>query len=160
MSLSKYNNGLDISLSNAELQGREIYQKHEFFRRIGHVMEHPEFRSFFDKYLSEWEDAKLVISFLKTYSSIEHKLSSDLPPFLSSSINSYHKLYILEKMFQDPSTRSKLIYKYILNSDSYSSKILSFQAILRDIPRSPSELHIDQALHDIGSLSKYLTDLH
>jgi hypothetical protein len=45
--------------------GKKIYKNHKYYRDLATVMEHPEFRNFFDSYMKDVEDAKLTIMFMK-----------------------------------------------------------------------------------------------
>jgi hypothetical protein len=77
-------------------------------------MEHPEFRSFFDKYVKDWDDARLIISFMKLYESIEKHSNVDLSP--------YQKLAILKQTVDNADFRRNLC-----NSILDANKQLSIQ---------------------------------
>ena len=71
---------------NTEEKGREIYASNPHFRKIANIMEHPEFREFFNQYMSDWETAKTVIMFMKIYEAIEKHSLVELSPYQKIAI--------------------------------------------------------------------------
>ena len=47
--------------------GENIYKKNNTYRMLCNVMEHPEFRKFYDLYMSNWENLKVIFLFMKLY---------------------------------------------------------------------------------------------
>lgn len=107
MSIDKINNfnKEKIVLKETEQKGKKIYNQNKFYQKIVNLMEHPEFREFFDKYLNDWEDIKLIIAFMKTYEMIEKNILDEH----KEKINGYHKLYILDQLFKNKNSRKKII---------------------------------------------------
>lgn len=89
----------DIDVQS-EKKGRAIYKRNEHLRRLAHIMEHPEFREFYEEYMKDWEDTKTILMFMKVYSSIEKHSEVELTPF--------QKLCILKDVIDDSSFREKL----------------------------------------------------
>ena len=70
------------------------------YRVIANVMEHPEFRYFYNKYFSTKIDIKTTILFLKLYEKIE----KDAPV----ELNGYQKISILDKIINDSKIRQEI----------------------------------------------------
>ena len=92
-------------LKNSEESGKKLYKQNENYRIIANLMEHPEFRQFYNKHFSNWEDVKTSIMFLKLYEEIE-KLS--LTP-----LNGYQKLDILNRIINTGELRQKVCQEII-----------------------------------------------
>jgi hypothetical protein len=91
---------LKNELEDEELKGKHIYQTNDHFRRLATVMEHPEFREFYNTYMTDWEDAKTMIMFMKVYEALEKHAKIQLTP--------YQKLAVLKDMIDNKDKR-KLI---------------------------------------------------
>jgi hypothetical protein len=87
-----------------EIKGRYIYQTNDNFRRLATVMEHPEFREFYNTYMTDWDTAKTMIMFMKMYEAIEKHAQIELTP--------YQKLAVVKDMIDDTEKR-ELISKGI-----------------------------------------------
>jgi hypothetical protein len=85
------------SVNSHEQKGKQIYKTNEHFRRLANVMEHPEFREFYDSYMNDWEDAKTIIMFMKLYEAVEKHAKITLTP--------YQKISIVKDMIDDPEKR-------------------------------------------------------
>ena len=85
---------------NLEEKGRQLYQTNEHFRLIANVMEHPEFRQFFNNYMQDWDNVKMIIMFMKMYESIEKHSKVQLSP--------YQKISIIKEVIDDSQTRQKI----------------------------------------------------
>ncbi len=83
-----------------EEKGRDIYKNNENYRRLANLMEHPEFREFFDVYMKDWDSVKMIIMFMKTYEAIEKHSKVQLTP--------YEKLSVLKDLIEDSETRNKV----------------------------------------------------
>lgn len=83
-----------------EKKGRLIYQTNENFRRLANVMEHPEFREFFQLYMQDWESTKVIVMFMKMYEALEKHSKVQLTP--------YQKLSIVKDVIDDGEMRQKV----------------------------------------------------
>lgn len=86
--------------AESEQRGRDIYATNENYRRLATVMEHPEFRQFYELYMNDWDTAKTVIMFMKIYEAIEKRSSVELTPF--------QKLAIVQDVIEHSETRQKV----------------------------------------------------
>ena len=97
-----------------EMTGRKLYQENKNYRKLCNIMEHPEFREFFDEYFKDWSDTKTILMFMKLYQEIEKQM-----PVLTG----YQKISVLNNAFKNPKIRRSLIEKYIqLTLPSVKSK--------------------------------------
>jgi hypothetical protein len=101
---------LTTCLDNSERIGKRLYKNNENYRTIANVMEHPEFRKFFDKYFSSWDDIKTVLMFLKLYHKIEQTSSVTL--------NGYQKLSVLDAIIKDRQLRSEMCQEVCKETDN------------------------------------------
>ena len=80
--------------------GKEIYKTNEHYRRLANVMEHPEFRQFYDKYMNDWSSVKTIVMFMKIYEAIEKHSDTVLSP--------YQKISIVKDVIEDPNLRQRV----------------------------------------------------
>ena len=85
------------SPNDLEEKGRKIYRQNEHFRKLANIMEHPEFREFYNSYMNDWEDTKTIIMFMKLYEAVEKHTQITLTP--------YQKISIVKDMIDDPEKR-------------------------------------------------------
>lgn len=88
---------LDIS----EKQGKQLYKDNSNYKALANMMEHPEFRDFYNKYLTDWDSIKTIVMFLKLYEKIENTSTLNL--------NGFQKLSILDTLIKDKDIRTKII---------------------------------------------------
>lgn len=84
-----------------EKKGISVYKSTPILRDIATVMEHPEFYSFYEKYLSKPDNQYQILTVLKVY----YWISKYLP----EQYNAYHKLFILYTLLHHPDY-SRLIF--------------------------------------------------
>ena len=105
---------MDNNLTNlVEAEGRKIYQSNKHLRNLANVMEHPEFRSFYQDYMSDPETLKTMITFMKVYEEIECRSKIELTP--------YQKIGLVQKVIQDSVMRARVcagISKWITGDSS------------------------------------------
>ena len=89
-----------------EKKGRELYQNNINYRNLSTVMEHPEFRNFYNTYLKRWFEAKTMMMFMKVYEAIETQLDVEPTP--------YQKIAILHAIMTDNTIRRR-IFKCMSN---------------------------------------------
>lgn len=65
---------LDASL---EFQGRQIYQDNPHFRAFANVLNHPEFRSFFETHFETWDDCRLSLMILKVFTELRKRCAKE-----------------------------------------------------------------------------------
>lgn len=82
-----------------EKDGKNIYQTNNFFRSLANIMEHPQFREFFDTYIKDSHDIREVIMFMKIYEMVETR---------DKELNGYQKLSIVRSIITDSKMRSML----------------------------------------------------
>ena len=111
----KYNNSVKIYrsletniLRDSEKIGKILYNQNENYKAIANLMEHPEFRQFYNKYLSDSHNIKTIIMFLKLYEEIEK--------YSLTPLTGYQKIYILDKIMKNSELRRK-IYQEKLDSN-------------------------------------------
>lgn len=83
-----------------EEKGKDIYKKNQTYRNLASVMEHPEFRQFYDKYMEDADIAKTMIMFMKIYKAIETHSNVVLTP--------YQKIAIVKDTVEDPEKRRQI----------------------------------------------------
>ncbi len=88
------------STDDLEQKGRRLYSNNSTYRRMANVMEHPEFREFFNTYMTDWETAKNIIMFMKLYEAIEKHSKLELTP--------YQKIAIADDFFQNSNKRQQI----------------------------------------------------
>jgi hypothetical protein len=106
-SMSTMDNSTDICtnksitgrLCNAQI-GKKIYASNRTMRDIATVMEHPEFKEFFDKYFKTADDAQNILQLMKVY----EKINRDDP---------YEKIHILFEAFNNCEIRRLLTDEFI-----------------------------------------------
>lgn len=83
-----------------EENGRKIYKQNRHYRKLANLMEHPEFREFYNEYMKDLEDAKVVLMFMKLYDEIEKHATTPLTPF--------EKISIMKNIIDNGETRHRL----------------------------------------------------
>lgn len=91
---------MDLTATQLDRRGRELYQTNENYRLLANVMEHPEFREFYGKFMQNWDTAKTIIMFMKIYEAIE--IHSKI------KLTSYEKIAIVNNIIHDPEKRQKI----------------------------------------------------
>lgn len=86
---------------NAEEKGRELYQNNKNYQRLATIMEHPEFRNFYDIYMKDPLSLQTMIMFMKVYESVEKNCNPDLTP--------YQKLAVVHEIFNRSNLRRKVV---------------------------------------------------
>lgn len=91
----------DEQLSTTEERGRKLYKSNPHYRNIATVMEHPEFRNFYETYMNDWFVAKTALMFLKVYEAIEDHANAELTP--------YQKIAIMHEILSNGDLRRKTV---------------------------------------------------
>jgi hypothetical protein len=102
MSLSvhqKSNNNI-VSIKSLSNHGKKIYNSNTTIRDIANVMEHPEFKAFFDKYFKTVYDAQSILLLMKIYNSLPNE-------------DPYEKSAILYEAMNNSKIRCKLVDDFI-----------------------------------------------
>ena len=82
-------------------KGCEIKLNNDFFNDLSKIMENSEFDSFFKKYMTDWQDVKAVIVYMKLYSEFKKKYETLNNEKLDSDI----VVFLLQKIMQDKEAR-------------------------------------------------------
>ena len=96
--------------------GRKIYEIDPLFRDLLTVMEHPEFYSFYYKYMRDWNKFKKIIVLMKLYDMISHNLYEKDPS--EEKHNGYHKLALLNYILKDKELMRIAFKKYNVDQPS------------------------------------------
>jgi len=86
--------------SSLEEKGRKLYKQNPHFRKLSNIMEHPEFRDFYNTYMKDWENTKVVLMFMKLYEAIETHSNVKLSPF--------EKISIMKNIIDNGETRREI----------------------------------------------------
>lgn len=90
--------------SKLENKGKNIYRSNKHLRSLANVMEHPEFKSFVEEYMKDWDDTKNIVMFMKLYQAVGKYSKDELSP--------YEKLAIVQEFIDDPEKRRKVCDKF------------------------------------------------
>jgi hypothetical protein len=74
--------------------GQDLYKKNKHYQNLANAMEHPLSREIYDKYLSEWNNAKTMIMFMQLYEKI------------GDNFNGYQKIALIDQIIKNSSYRS------------------------------------------------------
>lgn len=85
---------------NLNETGKNIYKTNQHFRRLANVMEHPEFRDFYNQYMQDWESVKMIMMFMKIYEAVEKHSKVELTPF--------QKISVVKEVIEDGELRQKV----------------------------------------------------
>lgn len=88
------------NFTQLENYGRQLYQKNEFYRNLTNVMEHPEFKTFFDNFFKDPHHLKTIFMFMNMYSELTKE---------QFDLSGYQKIAIIKKTFDDSQSRQKLV---------------------------------------------------
>jgi hypothetical protein len=83
-----------FSRKEAQKKGQKLYQKNDkynIFRDVATLMEHPEFYSFYKKYLIDPKKCEKIMFVLDIYDTISQYISKHCP----DKYNAYHKIFLL-----------------------------------------------------------------
>lgn len=118
-----------VQKDSRELRGQKLYQENKHYRRLANVMEHPEFREFFDEYMKDWDSTKTILMFMKMYEAIEKHSDIELKP--------YQKIAVVEEMISDEKLRQQVclgINNWISGSKSLSQDDMNHNDTLLSTP--------------------------
>jgi len=121
-----------IDYNNLEKDGKGLYKTNPFFKSLANVMEHPEFRNFFDTYINDWGDVKTVIMFMKLYEQTEKN---------NLNLTSYQKLAAIKQIIDNSETRKTVVNSII------SSERKTIKPRHKQIELSPSNSQSNNMLH-------------
>lgn len=93
-------NKINKSLTNADKKGKNLYKQNETYRLIANCLENPDFKKLFNKYFDTLENFKVIFMFMNIYNQIGKNYPIEL--------NSYQKLYVMDKLIKDTDFRSKI----------------------------------------------------
>ena len=93
-------NTIQTSDSTSRRHGRALYQTNSTMKDIANVMEHPEFRQFFDKYFQNPQDIQSIIFLMKIYQAIQRN-------------DPYEKISVLYETMSNSQMRKQLTCNFI-----------------------------------------------
>ena len=82
-------------------KGTEILNENNFLRDLSNLMENPEFKSFFDKYLGDWCDVRCSIIYMKLYAELKDKYKK----VNNVELNKELTVFFLKKIMSDKQIR-------------------------------------------------------
>lgn len=91
----------NTDLAATEAKGRQIYKSNQHFRNVAEVMEHPEFRKFYEMYMEDWDSTRTILMFMKLYEAVEKRSNMALTP--------YQKIAIVEKIMTTSDLRKEVV---------------------------------------------------
>lgn len=103
----------NTDLNSLESKGKDVYSTNIHYRNLVTVMEHPEFRNFYDTYLKDFEDAKTMLMFMKIYENIDTHFPC---------LNSFQKISILKDIIDNSETRRKICNMMSISDFSLEKK--------------------------------------
>lgn len=106
-----------------ELKGRELYRINGTLRDVANVMEHPEFRTFIDKYFCDPMLAQSILMFLKVYELAEES-DPNLTPF--------QKIAALDSAMANPDARNLIHAEFIKWRNDGQTDIRCIKPIEKD----------------------------
>ena len=137
MSLSKKNND------------NIIEKKNPFFKDLINIMNNLEFKEFYNKYFSDWNDIQAMVFFMKLYSTIDYEFTRQF----NSQIENPEMEIILNKVMENNSTRKMALslfndyknctdYKRTENFRTLLSFTEPHQSSLLDLPPIPPSSNV------------------
>lgn len=87
--------------STLEKEGKNLYSNIPIYRDLATLMEHPEFRSIYNKYFTNWFMLQSVLLYMKIYTYIEKYCKEYLTP--------YQKIALVRKIIHNPKLRAILV---------------------------------------------------
>ena len=88
---------MSLSLTN----NNNIEKKNPFFKDLISIMNNQEFKEFYNKYFSDWNDIQAMVFFMKLYSTIDYEFTRQF----NSQIENSEMEMILNKVMENSSTR-------------------------------------------------------
>ena len=108
------------NFTDLETYGRVLYNGNDFYRNLTNVMEHPEFKIFFDNFFQDPHHIKTIFMFMNMYSELSNK---EFP------LSGYQKIAIIKKTFDNSDSRQQLVSWFCKQFDiimeDYTSKSIS-----------------------------------
>lgn len=114
-----------MEVNELHRRGQRLYRRNQHLRRLANVMEHPEFRQFYDTYLQDWHNAKAMLIFMKLYEAVEKRSERPLTP--------YQKLAVVQELYDNSYLREQICQSNQLwlekthHNDSWSHIPAKFQ---------------------------------
>jgi hypothetical protein len=89
----------NTNLNSLENKGKHIYSSNIHYKNLATIMEHPEFKNFYNTYLKDFENTRTMLMFMKIYDSIGKHFPN---------LNPFQKIYILKDIIDNSETRKKI----------------------------------------------------
>jgi len=100
--LSLYTPPTDLKKWNEH--GKMLYKQHDNYKVLANLLEHPEFKWFFDEHFKTWDHVKNIVMFIKLYKEIEKSSTIDL--------NGYQKLSVIDNIMKDQDIRQQICHSF------------------------------------------------
>jgi hypothetical protein len=103
--------------------GKKLYATNKTLRDIATIMEHPEFKEFFDKYFENPLEAKTMLMMMKLYRWLPNLI--DIPS--NSEVSSYTKIAFLKSVIDDSILRaqvSDIFNKWLADNEGNITSLL------------------------------------
>ena len=88
---------MSLSITN----NNNIMKTNPFFKDLINIMNNHEFKEFYNKYFSDWNDIQAMVFFMKLYSTIDYEFTRQF----NSQIENSEMEMILNKVMENSSTR-------------------------------------------------------
>lgn len=94
-----------IKSSNSIKKGNELINENEFFNDLSELMENDKFKSFFNKYFTNWTEIKSNVIFMNLYQEIKNKYEELNQEELDKSV----VIFLIWKMMRTNNIRPFII---------------------------------------------------
>ena len=136
---------MSLSITNDNI----IEKKNPFFKDLINIMNNLEFKEFYNKYFSDWNDIQAMVFFMKLYSTIDYEFTRQF----NSQIENSEMEMILNKVMENSSTRKMALslFNDYKNCTDYKRTekfrtLLSFtkptQSSMLDLPPVPPSSNV------------------
>jgi hypothetical protein len=95
---------MEIVSNNLQTTGQSLYRTNPTYKSLGNVMNHPEFYSFFERYLKDPNKSDEILFLMRLYDAIDKKSKVKLTP--------YERLSVMDKMLTDSDMRRQIVSEY------------------------------------------------
>ena len=96
-------------------KGVQLYKKNKNFKLLADIMENRKFREFYNLYLTDIDNVKIALIFMKLYEAVEKNSKVKLTP--------YQKISIIKDLFENKNLRMR-ICKNINNNMNIENNLL------------------------------------
>ena len=109
-----------LELNKLENEGRDLYNKNQFYRDIATCLENPEVFNFFNKYFSNPRDMDTILMFIKLYMSLYTVKSSNMGRI---ELNGYQRIMLLDTIIRNKDMRQEICKKFVENTNTLKLRL-------------------------------------